>query len=439
MFVRSLPKYFLTLVVGAAGTVIGQETPPFAVHTSDGAEVLGARALWSTVVDLIKNEYFELDDATGSRKQWTERAITVAVSKLLSEEAVKREDKVSLGELPSDNEKEIRDQFLVFIEKLQARTRDSDVDSLPEWVEHGIQLFCAGHLKFSSYESKAIASEISRNRLGQGSFHPDFSILQSLEDGVFQCHPYSEDVSCQSWKFGIRNGDELVSIDGAKIAGWSISKVGSRFYGEQGSKISINLRQASGRILSVPTTRSVSFEPVVVKPGVHATEFKIHQFNESTSKELQALLIKYPNSNIVIDLRGNGGGRIDDVLEPIGLFISGDRPLIVGKILIPGKPPKELKTDIAPLRGVERLTLIVNGGTASISELFIQALLDAKEATPKIVVSGEKTFGKDLLVGVITLDGQGGGALQIPVGEMRTAQDSTWGKGILPTLNVKHK
>ena len=135
---------------------------------------------------------------------------------------------------------------------------------------------------------------------------------------------------------------------------------------------------------------------------------------------------------LALDLRNCEGGVVDVAAGAAALFVSGARPLTVGKMESRGTGARELTSTEAAICPACRITILVNDHTASAAELFTLFL---REALPKVRVAGSRTFGKSWWQEAIT-PANAGGQLTISRGLLRTAAGTEWTKGIEPDVHA---
>src|SRR5262249_25875536 len=164
---------------------------------------------------------------------------------------------------------------------------------------------------------------------------------------------------------------------------------------------------------------------------------RINQFNSGVADELQkaveALWTKVPKDQIkgyIIDLRNNPGGLLDQAVRVAGAFLNN------GEIVsVRGREPDQVQRFNAvpgDLIDGKPLIILINGGSASASEIVAGALQDQKRAT----ILGTRTFGKASVQTIIPL-GQGNGALRLTTARYYTPSGrSIQAKGVSPDIEV---
>ena len=188
---------------------------------------------------------------------------------------------------------------------------------------------------------------------------------------------------------GIQPGDVIVEVDGASLEGLSLDEVSTRLQGPRGDEVLLEvLRDAS--VLEIATVRDKVHVPSVgaelLAPGIAYA--RITQFQKGTAIELDEAVRRLGSvEGLVLDLRDNPGGLLAEAVSTVDLFV--DEGVIVstrGRVegtLEHTATPGGLGTDLP-------LALLVNGGSASASEIVAGALQDIGRAP----LVGTHTYGK---------------------------------------------
>ena len=242
-------------------------------------------------------------------------------------------------------------------------------------------------------------------------------------------------------KAGIQPGDEILAIDGEKITSEDVRGAVKRIKGDKGSTVTLQMMRDGWEkakdyalVRADITVKSVSFRRLDDGIGY----VKIASFQERTGDDLDKAMValekenRGPLSGLVLDLRGNPGGLLDQAVRVADEYI--DDGVIVSTI---GRDPTRKEEELAHRRGTyDRFPIVclVNGGSASASEIVAGALQDHKRAA----VVGTQTFGKGSVQTVIELaDGSG---LKLTIAKYYTPSGrSIQGLGITPDVVVPEK
>jgi len=217
-------------------------------------------------------------------------------------------------------------------------------------------------------------------------------------------------------KASLRVGDVVTQANGRKLAGLSDEKAIALVKGPEGTPVTLTIRRGK-RTFKRRLTRARISVPVVSSRlasagGTRAAYIALSTFGPRTAHvEMNEAIRRAKRRNakgIVFDLRGNGGGLVTEAQLIASMFIS-DGPIVTtrGRAV----PDRTLDAVGQPVAGKLPTVVLVDGGTASASEIVAGALQDTKRAR----LVGVKTFGKGVFQEILPLDN--GGALDITVGQ----------------------
>lgn len=233
-------------------------------------------------------------------------------------------------------------------------------------------------------------------------------------------------------KAGVKAGDMVYAIDGKEVSGMEISQVQALIKGEKGSEVKLTLVRADEKV-EVTVIRdeivedTVSSEMLDNKIGyIQVTSFEqvtVDQFRDAIDK-----LENQGEEGLIIDLRNNGGGLLDTAVDML------DRMLPEGVVVYSmdknGKKQEYMAKD--PDKFDKPLAILVNGNSASASEVFCGAIQD--ENAGKLI--GTTTFGKGIVQGVFGLDD--GSAVKMTTAKYYTPKGrNIHGKGLTPDIEVE--
>ena len=237
---------------------------------------------------------------------------------------------------------------------------------------------------------------------------------------------------------GVKAGDIILKIDDKATLGMSIDEAVSLMRGKPKTPIVLTLvRKGVSKPIRVKIIRDIikiqSVKPKVIKLDDNKSEIldlQISSFDEKVVKEVKKAIKKHPHAKgYLIDLRNNPGGLLDEATGLLDMFI--DKGVLVSQ---KGRHKEEDQVYRAHAKGTDTKTpivVLVNGGSASASEIVSGALQDDRRA----IIVGEKTFGKGSVQIVIPIGKDAGLKLTVaryylPSG--RTIQN----KGVTPDVIV---
>ncbi|HNX11313.1 MAG TPA: S41 family peptidase [bacterium] len=234
---------------------------------------------------------------------------------------------------------------------------------------------------------------------------------------------------------GIKAGDQIYAINGTSTAGMSVDEAVRLIRGKKGTSVTLTIyRQGESDTKDYVINRDL----IVIKSVTTERRadniyvIKISAFNGDTKQlfnnAVKEIVAQKP-AGIILDLRNNPGGYLDTAVDMAGEWI--DKGTIVIEKFNDAEQNRYLGQGKARLKGIKTVVL-VNGGSASASEIVAGALKDNNQAT----IVGEKTFGKGSVQSLIDLDG--GSAIKITVAKWLTPKGvSINEEGIAPNEEVK--
>lgn len=223
------------------------------------------------------------------------------------------------------------------------------------------------------------------------------SVIQQTPKGVVVVEPYKGSPAQQA---GLRPGDIFLQIDGDTVSSWTSDKVSEKLKGQSGSTLKLVMKRpwVEDSILNFELKRGKIQMPSVpyvgmIRPGIGYVG--LTTFSEKSYPEVRAgveQLIKDGAKGLILDLRGNGGGLVESAVEILGMFLPKGTTVLTtrGKGVL---NEKVYRTSVNPVDTKIPLAVLVDGSSASASEIVTGALQDLDRA----VVIGNRSFGKGLV------------------------------------------
>ena len=327
--------------------------------------------------------------------------------------------------------------------------QDKTDDEILEGALKGMVSNLDPHSEYMNLKDYADMQESTKGEFG------GLGMEVGSEDGFVKVVSPIEDTPAE--RAGIQSGDYILKIDDASTRGMSVNDAVKRMRGEPGTKITLTLtRKDAPQPIVVTLTRAVikvrSVRHDIIEPGYGY--LRISQFQERTvpamTEALQAMHQTNggPLKGLIIDLRDDPGGLLNGAVGVSAAFLQNGQ-LVVSTKGRDGKENMNLKAQPAdyqigsskdPLAGLPAefktipITVLINSGSASASEIVAGALQDHKRA----VIVGTQSFGKGSVQSVMPLSN--GGALKITTQLYYTPSGrSIQAQGIVPDVEVADK
>lgn len=245
-------------------------------------------------------------------------------------------------------------------------------------------------------------------------------------------------------KAGLRAGDIIVSIDGQDTSSMTVDEAVGKIRGEKGTDVKLGIIHPGSSLQEIVITRDDITVPSVsseIKPN-NIGYIKIRTFGNDTAQQINKIANEMKNQGVkavVIDVRDNPGGYLDSAVKISSEFLKQG--------VIVKEKSKHSKDKTFSASGTGTLTdvpivMLINGGSASASEILAGALHDNGRAT----LVGEKTFGKGSVQEIVCLKDSGfslgsdcnSDALKVTIAHWFTPKDVNISKdGIKPDVEVK--
>ena len=241
-----------------------------------------------------------------------------------------------------------------------------------------------------------------------------------------------------AYRAGIKSGDKIIKIDDTTTAGLSVEKAVKLIRGEKGTTVTLTiLRDGEKEPMVIKIVREIITIPTIDtekrRDGIFV--IKLYSFSANSTGLFRNAIKKFYESDgnkLLLDLRGNPGGYLDAAVNIASWFLPSGKPVVIED------SGKEGKQKIFRSRGYNlfndnlKFVILIDGGSASASEILAGAMQDYKRA--KLV--GTKSFGKGSVQEVVRM--AGGTLLKITVAKWFTPNGvSISDKGLTPDYVVE--
>ena len=293
----------------------------------------------------------------------------------------------------------------LLLEQVMSLVRNQYVDTLP--TSAMFEKAAKGLVKeLNDPYSELLSPKASEdfNRTTNGRYGGTGMLLGEKTKGVFYVERVFPNTPAED--AGVQEGDHIISVDSKITANLEMGQVSEALRGEPGSKVSVvYARPGVSEPIKLQFTRRVIHLPAVAYSGMfgdHVGYIPLQTFNENAAEEVEAAvkkLVKDGAKGLILDMRDNGGGIVEQALETSSLFLPEGKEIV--SVRARNQPTETAKSTGRHLADSLPLIVLVDGGSASATEIVAGALQDHDRA----LVLGTTSFGKGLVQSVYKLDG----------------------------------
>jgi carboxyl-terminal processing protease len=302
-------------------------------------------------------------------------------------------------------------------------------------IESAINGMLAGLDPHSSYMDPKSFRDMQVQTRGEFG---GLGIEVTMEDGLIKVVAPIDDTPAQ--KAGVLANDLITKLDDEQVQGLTLNQAVEKMRGPVNTKIKLTImRKGQDKPVEVSITRDV-IRVKSVRSRVEGDDvgyIRLSQFNEQTTeglkKAISDITAKVANDKLkgyILDLRNNPGGLLDQAISVSDAFL--EKGEVVSTRGRNAEETQRFNARSGDLTNHKPVIVLVNGGSASASEIVAGALQDHKRAT----VLGTRSFGKGSVQTIIPL-GSGNGALRLTTARYYTPSGrSIQAKGITPDIEV---
>lgn len=240
-----------------------------------------------------------------------------------------------------------------------------------------------------------------------------------------------------AYKAGIKAGDYITHLDGKSVIGLNLNEAVNKMRGPVGTKLKVTIGRSNQEAFDVTIKRDIiKIASVKSKLEEDVGYIRITSFSEQTSKSTKDAIKKFKKEKnlrgYVLDLRNNPGGLLDQAVSVSDLFL--EKGEIVSTRGKNSENPEMYKAKSGDIIDGKPLVVIINGGSASASEIVAGALQDHKRA----ILLGTRSFGKGSVQTIIPVKPYG--ALRMTTAKYFTPSGRSIQKtGIEPDIVVEER
>jgi carboxyl-terminal processing protease len=267
-------------------------------------------------------------------------------------------------------------------------------------------------------------------------------VVVSMRDGNLIIVSPMEDTP--GFRAGLLPGDQILKINGSSTEKMELTEAIAQLRGEPGEKVTLTVMRAATKeikdyVLEREVIKVASVKDVRILPPDMSGDFKvgyvrITQFNEPTAQDLSAKLDELEAKGmqgLVLDLRYNPGGLLNSAVDVAGQFLPPNQMVVYTEGRVPSQKKVYRTAENSKQRPHYPIAILINGGSASGSEIVAGALKDLNRA----ILVGETTFGKGSVQSVIQLPD--GSALRLTTAKYFTpSKQVIHERGVTPTIKA---
>jgi carboxyl-terminal processing protease len=220
------------------------------------------------------------------------------------------------------------------------------------------------------------------------------ALIRKIGDYTFIAEPYEGN---PAQKAGLMAGDKIISIDGKSMAGLPSDDVSTSLKGPKGTTIIVEVERGKDRKKISVTRDEIKLPDVPYSGMINETVgyIKLNSFTQTAASDVKSAFTDLKSKGmiqLVLDLRGNGGGLLIEAVKIVNMFVKKDQMVVTtkGRVLEENRVYKTLEN---PMDLEIPLTVLIDEGSASASEIVAGSLQDLDRA----VIIGNTSYGKGLV------------------------------------------
>lgn len=256
---------------------------------------------------------------------------------------------------------------------------------------------------YTEYMSESAMGEFEMQATGKYGGIGATIRMKRDSSGVVIAQPYK---GTPSDRAGLKIGDRFVSIDGEDVTGFTTEQISSRLKGVPGTTVRLGIKRLmTGQVEEMEIERARISIPGVPYAGFVAdgiAYIRHDDFSDGCYDDMRAHVERLRSSGelrgVILDYRDNGGGSVSEAVKILSMFVPKGTEVVTMK----GRTEQSKQsytTDSAPVLGDVPVVVLINGNSASASEIVCGALQDLDRG----VLIGQRSYGKGLVQRVVPL------------------------------------
>lgn len=260
--------------------------------------------------------------------------------------------------------------------------------------------------------------------------------IMHTESGIRVITPLDDTPAARA---GMQPGDLITHVNDEKISGLGYGEILKKIQGKPGSQVQFTVDRSDQGPFPITLTREmITIQSVKVHQEHNIIYVRLSYFHDKTATQLQDSLVKEINASskepplgIILDLRNNPGGLLDQAIAVSSLFV-GKKDIVHVKTR-DDRQNKTYSGSLSEIASTIPMITLINGGSASASEIVAAALQDYKRS----LLMGKRTLGKGSVQTLFPLHGEG--AVRLTTAKFYSPLNhEIHGKGVTPDIIVEH-
>lgn len=267
-------------------------------------------------------------------------------------------------------------------------------------IKTAIDAMLASLDPYTNYIPESNIEDVKLQILGQ--YGGIGAVVSQRDDYVCIAEPYE---GLPAAKAGLLAGDKIIEINGEPAKGKTVSDVSGFLRGQAGTQVKLKLERQDKTFEKNITREEIKLKPVPYY-GIVGNDFGYIKLNEFTQKSADEVISAFKNlksqkpglKGIVLDLRENGGGLLNEAVDIVNMFVNRGELVVQTKGKIAEKNTTHYTTK-TPLDNEIPVAVLIDGYSASASEIVAGSLQDFDRA----VIIGSRSYGKGLVQNIVEL------------------------------------